>query len=133
MIAGKPDSRQHVLRPPMALLPFFRWLVVLSLIAWAPRVAAQELPPDDPSITREDWNERVSKAKQRVDQMRRERRSFVPPEPSQDEIADRRMQDALDDPSLMPGDVVATRRGLLQFRGSPDRARTLEDFVPVGR
>lgn len=133
MIAERSDRTWHVLGQPVTTLLIGCWLVGLSLIAGAPPVRAQELPADDPSITREDWKERVAKAKQRIDQMRRDRQSFVPPEPSQEEIADRRMQDALDDPSLMPGDVVATRKGLLQFRGSPDRARTPEDFVPVER
>lgn len=103
--------------------------VLLALLASPPAMA--ETPTDDPFVTRDAWKERVSKAKARAEQMRRERRSFIATPPSEAELEERRMRDALTDPGLRPGDVIATRRGLLQFRGSPDGERRPQDFVPV--
>jgi hypothetical protein len=79
---------------------------------------------------REDWQSRVKASRDRIELMRREHRSFVPP-PTQDEIAGAASTLVLEDDTLLPGDIVSTSHGLLLFRGAPNRERRPEDFKRV--
>jgi hypothetical protein len=94
--------------------------------------AGQGAAENDPSrMSREEWQAHVKASQQRADVMRREHRVVVPqprrPE-DMDEEASRRI---LEDDSLAPGDIVSTRQGLFEFRGSPDRERKPDDFVRI--
>jgi hypothetical protein len=94
--------------------------------------AGQDAAENDPSqMSRGEWQARVKASQQRADVMRREHKLVVPqprrPE-DMDEEASRRI---LEDDSLAPGDIVSTRQGLFEFRGSPDRERKPDDFVRI--
>jgi len=94
--------------------------------------AGQDAAENDPSqISREEWQARVKASQQRADVTRRDHRVAAPqprrPE-DMDEEASRRV---LEDDSLAPGDIVSTRQGLFEFRGSPDRERKPDDFVRI--
>jgi hypothetical protein len=103
-----------------------------TMILWSVGCAAQDRPPDDPpQINREEWRAQINAARERVDTMRRERKSFAPRTPTPDERAEEASRRILQDESLMPGDVVSTSQGLFQFQGSPDRERRPEDFVRI--
>ena len=104
-------------------------LVVVSLTA-SPSTgcfAQERTTPDTTVMSREEWQAHVKAARERLGQMRRERKSFVAPPPSQDEIAEAASKRVLED-DLRPGDIVSTKAGLFRFRGSPDRERKPEDF-----
>lgn len=89
--------------------------------------SCQALASDDlatAELTREQWQQRVQEAKERVQRMRREGVSFAPG-PSQIEMD--RSRQALDDPDLSPGDIVSTKDGLLLYQGTSNGKRR---FVP---
>lgn len=104
---------------------------------------AQEDGTTDPAnMTREQWQahvkasrerlnamrlEQTREVKQQIDRMRRDRKSFVAPPPTQDELAEAASRQVLED-NLVPGDIVSTKNGLFRFRGAPDRERKPEDF-----
>lgn len=93
---------------------------------------AQEAAEPDPSqMTREQWRANIETAKRRLEQMRREHRSLTPPEKSAAEKDAENSRRALEDDSLQPGDIVATDRGLLRFKGGASPPRSREDFVPL--
>ena len=80
----------------------------LASDAWAQQ---NDNSDDLPSMTREQWKARIEAAKARIQEMRREGKSFIPP-PEQDLL--RRI---LEDGTLVYGDIVATERGIFQFIG----------------
>jgi hypothetical protein len=88
---------------------------------------------DSAQMTREQWRDHVKAARERAEIARREHKSFVPPPPTVEELAERATRHVLEDDSLMPGDIVSTNRGMFRFRGALDRERRPEDFVPVDR
>lgn len=90
---------------------------------------AQERDPSQ--MNREEWRAQVQAARQRLELMRRQHRSFIPQEPSQYEIAETASKRVLEDDSLQPGDIVSTTHGLFRFRGAPDGQRTADDFVRI--
>jgi len=93
---------------------------------------AQERPAEVPlEASRAEWQAEIKASRERADQMRRERRSFIPQAPTPQEIAAEASRRALEDDSLLPGDIVSTERGLYQFRGALDRERKPDDFVRV--
>ena len=109
-------------RAPLAIMIF-----LIGLAACRAEDAAL-----DPVIARQQWNEHVRRQRDNVEQMRRERRLFVVDPPTQEQLANARVRRALDDPALMPGDVVVTRSGLYRYRGTPDnRERQPDDFVLI--
>jgi|SRR3954465_227329 hypothetical protein len=82
---------------------------------------------DTTQMSSEEWQAHVKAARERLDLMRRERKSLIAPPPTQDEIAETASKRVLED-DLRPGDIVSTKAGLFRFRGSPDRERKPEDF-----
>lgn len=107
-------------------------IATASLVAAAPTgcYAQDRATEQEKSRTeREDWQARVKASRERIELMRRERRSFLPP--TTDEIAEAASTSVLEDDTLLPGDIVSTTRGLFRFRGSPNRDRRLEDFERV--
>jgi len=82
---------------------------------------------DTTQMSKEEWQAHVKASRKRLDLMRRERKGFVAPPPTQDELAEAASKRVLED-DLLPGDIVSTRAGLFRFRGSPGRERKFEDF-----
>jgi hypothetical protein len=79
--------------------------------------------------TREEWQAQVERARQRVEQLRREG-AFVDQEnESAEDAAKETARRTLEDEELRAGDVVSTEKGFLRFDGlSPDEKRI---FSPV--
>jgi hypothetical protein len=103
-------------------------LVLLS----SSNCSAQGLSIDErPEVSREEWQAHVRASRERADLMRRERRSFAPRAPTPEEIAEEATRRALEDDSLLPGDIVSTSKGMFQFRGAPGGERTGADFVRI--
>jgi hypothetical protein len=88
---------------------------------------AQERDPSQ--MSREEWLAHVEASRQRIELMRRQHQSFVPQQPSQNEIAEAASKRALQDDSLKPGDIVSTTDGLFRFRGAAEKQPTPDDFV----
>jgi len=82
---------------------------------------------DTTQMSRAEWQAHLKASRERLDLMRRERKGFVAPPPTQDELAEAASKRVLED-DLLPGDIVSTRAGLFRFRGSPGRERKFEDF-----
>jgi hypothetical protein len=89
--------------------------------------AQERATADTTQMSREEWQAHVKASRERLDLMRRERKSIVVPPPTQDEIAEAASKRVLED-DLLPGDIVSTKAGLFRFRGSPGRERKPEDF-----
>jgi hypothetical protein len=106
-------------------------LIFIISISFAATLAmncgAQERDPSQ--MSREEWQAHVEASRQRIELMRRQHQSFVPKEPSQNEIAEAASKRALQGDSLKPGDIVSTTDGLFQFRGAAEKQPTSDDFV----
>jgi hypothetical protein len=101
-------------------------------ITWSTGCLTQDRPLDDPpQVSREEWQAQVKASRERLETMRRERKSFAPRAPTPEEVAEEASRRILQDDSLLPGDVVSTNRGLFQFQGSRDGERRSEDFVRI--
>jgi hypothetical protein len=93
---------------------------------------SQELGAEDSvEVSRQEWQAKVRASRARADVMRHERRGLVPQAPTPDELAKEASRRALEDDSLLPGDIVSTNRGLFQFRGQPGGERKRDDFVRI--
>jgi len=93
---------------------------------------AEDRTEDDPAqMSREEWKNQVATSRQRAEEMRRQRRSFIPQAPTAEEIAEEASSRAFKDDSLRPGDVISTNRGFFRFQGFPDRERKPDDFVRI--
>jgi hypothetical protein len=108
-------------------------LVTSSLLASPACGLAQE--PESlagATITLEQWQQRVQDARQRSEAFvaNTRNRTADPPSSEQEdaEVADQR---AMNDPSLQPGDIVATSRGFLVFVGRDNEGRRDSDFLPT--
>lgn len=91
---------------------------------------AEENP--QPEMSRQEWLNTVNEATRRAKQIAIERRLHpelykLPPE-DPDAIATER---ALNDESLEPGDIVATKHGFLVFRGKSGEGRRQDEFAPA--
>src|SRR4051812_6847868 len=95
-----------------------------------PSVAQDQSEPDQ-AISREQWRANVEEARRRIDQMRREGRSFAPPTESAADASKEMFQRVLEDDSLRPGDIVSTDRGLLIFKGRSSGEPGPNDFAPI--
>lgn len=95
-----------------------------------PSVAQDQSEPDQ-AISREQWRANVEEARRRVDQMRREGRSFAPPTQPAEDASKEMLQKILEDDSLRAGDIVSTERGLLVFKGRSSGEPGRIDFAPV--
>jgi hypothetical protein len=87
------------------------------------------------SETKEERTERLEKAKARAKEYIARARAGLSNAPDAEQIAKDRAglasDSAISDPSLQPGDIVSTTKGLFVFRGPLDRDRRPEDFVPL--
>ena len=106
----------------------FLFIATVSLIVSLSIGCAQErATADTTQMSRDEWQAHVKASRERLDLMRRERKSLVAPPLTQDELAEAASKRVLED-DLLPGDIVSTKAGLFRFRGSPGRARKFEDF-----
>lgn len=108
-------------------------LVAWSLSASSACCFAQEVQTfPDSVLTAEQWQQRVQDARRRSDEFvanARTQRASPPPSDKEDaEAADRR---AMNDPSLQPGDIVATSQGFIVFVGRDSEERQPGDFLPA--
>jgi hypothetical protein len=78
-------------------------------------------------MTREQWKARIETAKARIQEMRREGKSIIPP-PNEDLL--RRI---LEDGTLVYGDLVVTPQGMFQFIGKSESPHNPDDFRQVAR
>jgi hypothetical protein len=101
-----------------------RQIALFALCCLASDASAQQSDNlDDPtSMTREQWRSRIEAAKARIQEMRREGKSMIPP-PDEDLL--RRI---LEDGTLVYGDIVVTERGMFKFIGKPEAPHDPEDF-----
>lgn len=79
----------------------------------------------DYSVSREQWKARVAAAKSRIQEMRREGKSFIPP-PEENLVLR-----ILEDNTLVFGDIVTTKQGMFRFVGRTETPHNLADFTPV--
>lgn len=86
----------------------------------------------DSLLSREEWQMRISKARARAEQARRDW-SLLPHEPpfSDPKALERAATErVLNDDTLEPGDIVATNRGLLVYRAQDGQQRAFVPFTP---
>ena len=102
----------------------FRQIVLFAFCCLASDASAQQSDDlDDPNaMTREQWRLRIEAAKARIQEMRREGKSMIPP-PDEDPL--RRI---LEDGTLVYGDIVVTEGGMFKFIGKPEAPHNPEDF-----
>jgi hypothetical protein len=107
-------------------------LVVTSFLATTTgRCSAQDaedLP--DSSLTREQWQERVEAARRRSADFVSNARSQSAEPPTALDEAKEATDRAMNDPTLQPGDVVATSKGLVVFVGREEQHQPT-DFQPA--
>jgi hypothetical protein len=106
-------------------------LVTGFLTTASVRCSGQEIEDSpDATLTREQWQQRVEAARRRSeDFVANARTQMADPSPfdqSENEAADR----AANDPTLRPGDIISTRRGLFVFTGRDEEHRP-GDFQPL--
>jgi hypothetical protein len=104
-------------------------IVLFAFWCLASDALAQQIDnQNDPaSMTREQWKARIDAAKARIQEMRREGKSMIPPA---DEDLIRRI---LEDGTLVYGDIIATERGMFQFVGRQEAPHGPEDFRPIAQ
>ena len=109
----------------------FRRLILLVILvgvkSWM--LSAAFAQQDEDQSAREEWQAQVDRARQRVEQIRREGKFVVQENQPGQESAKELARRALDDEDLRKGDVVSTESGFLRFEGIlPDNRRV---FSPV--
>ena len=75
-----------------------------------------------------EWLATVEAARRRIDQMRREHKSFLPAAEDDAEEASRRV---MEDESLQAGDIVTTSKGLFRYKGRAGSSPKPDDFIPL--
>jgi len=113
------------------LEPIFVVTAALMIICSVGCLAQDRFSDDPPEISGDEWRTQIKAARERLETMRRERKSLVPRTPTPEEVAEEASRRVLEDDSLMPGDVVSTSQGLFQFRGSRHGERRPRDFVKI--
>lgn len=102
-------------------------IALFAVLSFASSAFAQQSDGSNhpASVTREQWKARVDAAKSRIQEMRREGKSFIsPPE-------ENLMMRILEDSTLVFGDIVITKGGMFQFVGGAETPHNLEDFRQV--
>jgi hypothetical protein len=117
----------------MALRLMAPFIIAWSLTASCPQSFAQELEPFlDAEITTDEWQQRVRDARHRSEQyVANARTQPVERSTTDKEEAEASDQRAMNDPSLQPGDIIATSRGFLVFVGRDSEERRSVDFLPI--
>jgi hypothetical protein len=131
--APPPSVEDDSFETPVMTLRIAALLVASSLLASSTWSRAQE--PEsltDSTLTLEQWQQRVQDARQRSEAFVANARNRTADPPSlEKEDAEAADQRAMNDPSLQPGDIVATSRGLLIFVGRDKDERRTGDFLPA--
>ena len=116
--------------------PMYVWIVTLTIacsciVSSAECFGQEQEIFADSAFTREQWQQRVEEARRRAEEFvaNARTRPAIPP-PSEKEEAEAAGIRAMNDPSLQPGDIVATGQGLVVFIGRDEEHRP-EDFVPA--
>jgi hypothetical protein len=94
-------------------------------------LAEEHTEADPMQMSREEWKNQVASSRQKAEEARHWRRSFVPQPPTAEEVAEEASRRAFKDDSLRPGDIISTNRGFFRFQGFPDRERKPDDFVRI--
>jgi hypothetical protein len=108
-------------------------LTALPPIAFTTRCSGQEpeTQDSDAALTREQWQQRVEEARRRSSEfVARTRTQTEDPVSVQKEQAEAQDQRALNDPTLLPGDIVATSKGFVVFVGRAEQHQP-GDFQPL--
>ena len=110
-------------------------LVSCSLFASLSYCFAQQSEDvPDSALTREQWLQRVQDARRRSEKfVANARTQTEDPLPSDRDKEDAEASDqrAMNDPSLRPGDIIATSQGFLVFLGSNSDEHKPSDFLPA--
>ena len=106
----------------------FVLIVLIAFCCVASNASAQQSDNlDDPTLmTREQWKARVEAAKARIQEMRREGKSFIRAAEKDDPL-----ERILEDDTLVHGDLVATKLGTFQFIGKSEPPHSPQDFRPA--
>jgi hypothetical protein len=98
-------------------------IAVVAMVSFASNAFAQDCGNSGHAAsTREQWKSRIDAAKARVQEMRREGKSFIsPPEENW-------LRRILEDETLVSGDIVVTKWGKFQFVGRTRAPHNPEDF-----
>lgn len=103
-------------------------IAVVAVLCFASDAFAQDSGNSGhPALTREQWKARIDAAKARVQEMRREGKSFISP-PEENWV--RRI---LEDETLVSGDIVVTKWGKFRFVGRTRAPHNPEDFRQLER
>lgn len=88
--------------------------------------------PEHPDglLTREQWQQRVEEARRRSKDFIANTRTQTPLPPPSHPLEAEASDRVVNDPTLRPGDIVATDRGFFVFVGRDEEHRG-SDFVPI--
>jgi lysozyme family protein len=123
LISLNREVRVMTLRSPALV-------VAWSLLSGSACAFAQELENfPDAALTGEQWQQRVQEARRRSQEfVANARTQKADPAPSDKEDAEAADPRALNDPSLQPGDIIATSQGFVVFVGH-DEEHQPSDFL----
>jgi hypothetical protein len=107
-----------------SMKPGPRMLLAVSVCAPLWLGVATFAQEDVDKIARDEWQAQVNRARQRVEQIRREGRFVEQEQQSPQEASRELLTRVLEDEDLRPGDIVSTESGFLRFEGiSSDNKR----------
>jgi len=107
-------------------------ILVLSLLGSTANCSEEVDRLPDSSLTPDQWRQRVIDARRRSEEYVAGLRAGSVSEPSSAQLhTEEADQRAMMDPSLHPGDIIATIRGFFVFTGSDREERTPADFSPI--
>ena len=131
-------------------------LTALITIAWlqlTPPCLAEDItnstpnpsaPSDDTQLTREQWQQRIEAARERLRQQRTNGPGLRPAATTERARDQDNTERAMSDDSLQPGDMVSTPKGLMTFKGAKTQSgepgqpadpprKPEENFIPAAR
>lgn len=106
-------------------------LLLICLLAAPARCPAQESADSaDANLSQDEWRRRIDEARRRTDEFVASARNRKVDPFSADDLKKESIDRARRDPTLRPGDIVATERGFEMFVGN-EESRQSGDFVPA--
>jgi hypothetical protein len=106
-------------------------LLLICLLAAPARCLAQESADSaDANLSQEEWRRRIDEARRRTDDFVANARNRKVDPFSAEDLRKESVERARRDPTLRPGDIVATDRGFEMFVGN-EESRQSGDFVAV--
>jgi len=107
-------------------------ILVFSLLASSANCSEEVDSLPDSSLTPDQWRQRVMDARRRSEEYVAGLRAGTISAPSSAQVhTEEADQRAMRDPSLHPGDIIATSKGFFVFTGSDRDERTSADFSPI--